>query len=87
MGRAQVKYSEIALMKGNSHDNCCQAAECLEKTAETMRLLAREGAGRFVLLTGAVMRGLAREVLNLRCAQVEGARMPLRSPVQCIWCC
>ncbi len=52
-----------------------------------MRLLAREGAGRFVLLTGAVMRGLAREVLDLRCAQSECTRMPSSSAVQCIWCC
>lgn len=48
------------------HGGRGQAAECLEKTAETMRLLAREGGGRFVLLTGAVMRGLAHELLGLR---------------------
>ena len=43
-----------------------QAAECLKKTAVTMRLLARAERARLVLLTGAVMRPLAYDMLGLR---------------------
>jgi hypothetical protein len=46
-----------------------QAAECLEKTVETMRLLARHGEDptQHFLLTGATMREHARRLLGLRC--------------------
>jgi hypothetical protein len=48
--------------------SAAQAAECLEKTARTMRLLQREGGGgTLALLTGAVMGRLAAELLSLRC--------------------
>ena len=44
-----------------------QAEECLEKTAVTMRLLAKDGDGpKFYLLTGAVMRPAAAALLHLR---------------------
>lgn len=49
-----------------------QSAECLEKTVETMRLLAQHGDGderaQHYLLTGATMREHAHRLLGLRCA-------------------
>lgn len=47
-----------------------QAAECLEKTVETMRLLAKPGEGHTThyLLTGATMRDHAQRLLGLRSA-------------------
>ena len=41
--------------------------ECLEKTAATMRLLAKDAERPcFYLLTGAVMRGPAAQLLNMK---------------------
>jgi hypothetical protein len=56
-----------ALRASPAQGSAAQAAECLEKTAQTMRLLQREGGGVLVLLTGAVMAQLAAELLLLRC--------------------
>ena len=45
-----------------------QSAECLEKTVETMRVLAKPGHDQTThyLLTGAIMREHARRLLGLR---------------------
>lgn len=43
-----------------------QAAECLQKTCETMRLLAASPSTTHYLLTGSTMRGTAYQELKLR---------------------
>ena len=50
------------------HAACLQAEECLEKTAQTMRLLSRRPADdpRFLLLTGSVQQEAAQRLLGLR---------------------
>ena len=61
--------SEFSSFGWSMVDGCArQAAECLEKTALTIRLLARGERARLVLLTGAIMRPLAHDLLGLRCS-------------------
>jgi Probable N6-adenine methyltransferase len=53
---------------GTAHATCLQAEECLEKTAQTMRLLSRRPVDdpRFLLLTGSVLQEAAQRLLGLR---------------------
>ena len=46
-----------------------QSEECLEKTVETMKVLARheKETPRFYLLTGGTMKEAAKKLLRLRC--------------------
>jgi Probable N6-adenine methyltransferase len=51
-----------------AHATQLQAEECLEKTAQTMRLLSRRPVDdpRFLLLTGSVLQEAAQRLLGLR---------------------
>ena len=50
------------------HATCLQAEECLEKTAQTMRLLSRRPVNdpHFLLLTGSVLQEAAQRLLGVR---------------------